>query len=47
MPNISGANQLFGDGHVDWKKKAEFIHLDKMRIPSRYPGSHVSAGGDT
>ena len=47
IPAISGVNQLFGDGHVDWKKTAEFIHLDKMRIPSRYPGSAILAGGDT
>ena len=47
IPNISGVNQLFGDGHVDWKKASEFIHLDKMRIPSRYPGGRISAGGDT
>lgn len=47
VPNISGVNQLFGDGHVRWKKKAEFIHLEKMRLPTRYPGSAVLAGGDT
>ena len=46
-PNISGVNQLFGDGHVSWKKTSEMIHLDKMRIPSRYPGGRISAGGDT
>ncbi len=46
-PNISGVNQLFGDGHVTWKKRAAFIHLDKMRFPTRYPGSAVLAGGDT
>lgn len=47
IPNISGVNQLFGDGHVSWKKTSDFIHLDKMRIPSRYPGGKISAGGDT
>lgn len=46
-PNISGVNQLYGDGHVSWKKTSEFQHLDKMRIPSRYPGGKITAGGDT
>jgi prepilin-type N-terminal cleavage/methylation domain-containing protein/prepilin-type processing-associated H-X9-DG protein len=44
IPNISGVNQLFGDGHVAWKSRRQFIHLDKMRIPSRYPGGAISHG---
>ena len=47
IPNISGVNQLFGDGHVNWKLKSEFLHLEKMRIPSRYPAGKITAGGDT
>ncbi len=47
LPNISGINRLFGDGRVEWKTRAQFPNLNKMRIPSRFPGSWVSAGGDT
>lgn len=44
-PNLSGINHLFGDGHVDWKKRSEFPHLDKMRFPTRYPGSALALPG--
>ena len=44
MPNIDGINMLFGDGHVKWKKKSEFLHLSKMYLWSRYPGGAIAHG---
>ena len=43
-PKLSGINQLYGDGHVEWKSREQFPHLDKMRIPGRYPGGAVLLG---
>ena len=44
VPNIDGINMLFGDGHVKWKKKSEFLHLSKMYLWSRYPGGAIAHG---
>ena len=44
VPNIDGINMLFGDGHVKWKKKSEFLHLSKMYLWSRYPGGAIAPG---
>jgi prepilin-type N-terminal cleavage/methylation domain-containing protein/prepilin-type processing-associated H-X9-DG protein len=44
VPNIDGINMLFGDGHVKWKKRAEFPHLSKMYLWSRYPGGAIAHG---
>ena len=44
LPNIDGINMLFGDGHVKWKKKSEFLHLSKMYLWSRYPDGAIAHG---
>ena len=48
IPQIRGSNQLYGDGHVVWKKRAAFPHLDLMGKLSIYPDGAVTstAGGD-
>lgn len=45
-PRITGVNQLFGDGRVEWKPQGRFQHLNRMSIPRRYPGGALNAGGD-
>ena len=44
VPNISGTNQLFGDGHVAWKVKAKFRQLKLMNTPARYTEGAISHG---
>jgi len=49
-PNITGTNQTFGDGHVEWKPEKEFPYLNLMSNPSGYPGGALGrrgANGDT
>jgi hypothetical protein len=50
QPNISGVNQGYGDGHVEWKPKDQFPYLEKMNNPATYPGGamgRVGNNGDT
>lgn len=44
VPNVSGTNQLFGDGGVHWKPRAEFVHLYRMQTPSAYPAGFLRHG---
>jgi prepilin-type N-terminal cleavage/methylation domain-containing protein len=48
IPQIRGSNQLYGDGHVDWKPKTAFPNFNLMTKLSVYPDGAVTgtSGGD-
>jgi prepilin-type N-terminal cleavage/methylation domain-containing protein len=47
IPLIRGANEGFGDGHVEWKNRNAFTAINAMRNPATYPqGAIQTIAGD-
>ncbi len=44
-PNISGCNQVMGDGSVRWKSRDDFQNLSLMSTPAAYPGGMIGRRG--